>query len=475
MNYIYIALLSITLVPHHLSSQTIDVDSIKQLYSLAKKSYHTNPEQSLGILTSVIENSIEADYKNGLYAGYYLKGYIYLELGILDLALINHYHAWETSLQINDQKKIIKSLKAIGKIYFMLGHYGSAQVYYSDALAYSVKEADTMNIANFNKMMGMCNRKLHQADSALHYYHRAIDYYYSIDKMYQVASVNNLVGILYLQELEDYEQSREYYFKAKKINREHGNEISLEGDILNNIGYSYFKEKDMVKAEEYYLQVVTLNPENKELKYYKVVYNNMGGLKLLSNNIKEAENYFIKSEQANNSPILEIERHYSYENLFKIYSTTNRSSEYMPYTRKLLAQSKELIILKKLLDRILEQYLLKTVDYQRQLAKERFEREIESQVLINIIVSLSLLIVLVVVFFTTKRFFFYRDKWRKIKDKYNHFTTIYNDLIKKYKDTIAAQLKLNQELGIVANTEIRDPREYLWKNFDDEEDGNKDK
>ena len=90
--------------------------------------------------------------------------------------------------------------------------------------------------------------------------------------------------------------------------------------------------------------------------------------------------------------------------------------------------------------------------------------------MINIIVSLSLLIVLVVVFFTTKRFLFYRNKWRKLKDKYNHFATKYNDFREKVNAAVAAQLKLNRELGIVAGIEMRDPREYLWKNIDDDDD-----
>jgi len=80
----------------------------------------------------------------------------------------------------------------------------------------------------------------------------------------------------------------------------------------------------------------------------------------------------------------------------------------------------------------------------------------------------SLLIALIVVFFITKRFFFYRDKSRKIKDKYNHFTTIYNDFITEYSVRVAKQLKLNVELGL-RNPEMRDPREDLW-NIDDDDD-----
>ena len=122
----------------------------------------------------------------------------------------------------------------------------------------------------------------------------------------------------------------------------------------------------------------------------------------------------------------------------------------MPYSRKLLDQSIELIDLKKLLDKMLEQYQLKIVEYQRQLTIERFQRKIESerQIFIIIIVSLSLLIVLIITFFITKRFFFYREKSRKIKDQYNHFTTIYNDFITEYSVMVAKQLKLNVELGL---------------------------
>jgi len=125
-----------------------------------------------------------------------------------------------------------------------------------------------------------------------------------------------------------------------------------------------------------------------------------------------------------------------------------------------------------LLDEMLGHYQMKLVEYQRQLTKERFERQIESerQVFIIIIVSLFLLMVLIVVYFITKRFFFYRNKSNRIKNKYNQFVTRYNNFLTEYKAVIAKQLNLNRELGIVANTEMRDPREYLWKNIDDDDD-----
>ena len=469
-------LISIILInPFHLRAQEVSTESIDKLYKLAYEYYSTDQEKALDIANTIIEKAKEIEYHKKLMRTYYLKGFILESQGKLDQALINYFNAWEISLTENYPKMAISCLKAIGNMYYTVGHYESSQIYYSDALTYSVNQRDTLNLAQFNQMIGMCKWKVHETDSALHYYNRAIDYYSSIDKMYQVASVNNLIGILYLEEFEDYEQSREYYSKAYKINREHGNEISLKGDILNNIGYSYFNEKDMVKAEEYYLQAVSLNPEKAEFEYFRVVYNNLGELKLLNDNIKKAEEYFIKSEQVNNSPVLELERHRSFKNLYEIYSATNRGTEYLPFTKKLLDQSEELIKLKKLLDKMLGHYQIKIVEYQRQLTKERFERKMESerQIFIIIIVSLSLLIVLIVVFFTTKRFFFYRDKWSKLKDKYNHFATKYNDFRTEYKAVIAAQLTLNRELGIVANTEMRDPREYLWKNFDDNDnDGN---
>jgi len=67
-------------------------------------------------------------------------------------------------------------------------------------------------------------------------------------------------------------------------------------------------------------------------------------------------------------------------------------------------------------------------------------------------------------------FFLYRSKWRKLKEKYNHFATKYNNFLTEYSIAAAAQLKLNLELANLANTEMRDPREYLWKNIDDDDD-----
>jgi len=467
-------LISIILINQfNLKAQEVSTESIDKLYKLAYDYYSTDQNKALDIANTIIENAKEIEYHKKLMSTYYLKGLILDSQGKLDQTLINYFNAWEISLSENYPTKAIHYLTAIGNVYFEVGHYESAQVYYFDALAHSIKETDTMNIAYFHKMIGITKRRLHQVDGALHYYHQAINYYSSIDNLDQVAFVNNLIGLAFMFGDKNYELSREYYLKAYKINREHGNRISLEGDILNNIGYSYFKEEDMVKAEEYYLQAVSLNPEKEEFEYYRVVYNNLGELKLLSDNIKEAEKFFIKSEQVNHSPVLELERHRSYKNLYKIYSTTNRSSEYMPYSSKLLDQSEELIKLKDLLDKMLEQYQLKIVEYQRQLTKERFERKIESerQMWIIITVSLSLLIVLIVVFFTTKRFLFYRNKSSEIKDKYNHFAAKYNDFLKDYREIIGTQLKLNMELGVLPNTGMEDPQEYLWKNFNNNDNG----
>ena len=122
---------------------------------------------------------------------------------------------------------------------------------------------------------------------------------------------------------------------------------------------------------------------------------------------------------------------------------------------------------------MLEQYQLKIVEYQRQLAKERYEREYErkEQVLINIIVSLLLLIALIAVFFITKRFFFYRNKSNEIKDKYNHFVTFYKDFLTEYRAAIVTQLQLHRKLGTLPNTPLKGPwGENLWKNTDDDDD-----
>ena len=91
--------------------------------------------------------------------------------------------------------------------------------------------------------------------------------------------------------------------------------------------------------------------------------------------------------------------------------------------------------------------------------------------MINIIVSLLLLIVLIAVFIITKRFFFYRSKWRKLKEKYNHFTTIYSDFLAEYRTAIVTQLQLHRKLGTLPNTPIKGPwGENLWKNIDDDDD-----
>ena len=140
-------LISIILMnPFNLRAQEISPENIDKLYKLAYEYYNTDQEKALDIVNKIIEEAKEIEYQKGLYDGYYLRGYIYESQRKIDQALADYFIAWEISLTENYKIRIIDCLTAIGKIYFTVGHYESAQVYYSDALAHSVNEKDTMNI-----------------------------------------------------------------------------------------------------------------------------------------------------------------------------------------------------------------------------------------------------------------------------------------------------------------------------------------
>ena len=70
----------------------------------------------------------------------------------------------------------------------------------------------------------------------------------------------------------------------------------------------------------------------------------------------------------------------------------------------------------------------------------------------------------------------YLNKWMRLKDKYNHFATKYNELLANVRAVATAQRKLNNELGgVLDSSEMQDPREYLWRDFDDDEENNTEK
>ncbi len=128
-------LISIILInPFHLGAQEVSAENIDKLYKLAYEYYNTDQEKALDIANTIIEKAKETKYHKKLMYTYYLKGLILDSQGKLDQALINYFNAWEISLTENYPKWAISYLKAIGKMYYTVGHYESAQVYYSDAL-----------------------------------------------------------------------------------------------------------------------------------------------------------------------------------------------------------------------------------------------------------------------------------------------------------------------------------------------------
>ena len=160
----------------------------------------------------------------------------------------------------------------------------------------------------------------------------------------------------------------------------------------------------------------------------------------------------------------------AHSQLYKIYKQKGDNANELIYSNLLADIAIPLLNLKENLEKLIQRYQLQRMKDQQDRKNEGIKLEKERT--LYWLTLTTLVLALTGVGYHWRK---YVTKWNKLKDKYNDFVTKYNDFLIKYRATIAKQLKLNRELGALANTPIRDPREYLWKNFDEEdEDGNGD-
>lgn len=256
-----------------LSAAYTSVDPIKKFYyanqylQLAKKnnidSSISNAYLDMGIAYAVRSNldsglyyfklgheiAKESNYLSGIARGYVNIGFI-LDRQDKKKESVKYY---EESLKVykrlNNKKGINQCIMNLGSIYFDLGEYKTADIYFRQVLD-NVRETpnDQAGLASAIFSLGSSNRKLGNQPKALEYYRKSLEIREKLGDLNGIALSNWGIGLV-LNNTYKFEQALAHLKVALENNRKTKN-VYQESIVLMSISHSYLHLKNYKKAEE---------------------------------------------------------------------------------------------------------------------------------------------------------------------------------------------------------------------------------
>lgn len=160
-----------------------------------------------------------------------------------------------------DQNKIIYCLIKLAYIQQVKGDYSSSQSNATEAIKFFQNNTDSYYKVSIYNILGISYYNLYDYDSAIYYYNKALDL--SEDEL-QKASMKNNIAVVY-NEKHDYQNAITILLPLT-LKKEVTNNSENYADVLDNLGYSYFKIGN----------TKSLNYLNQSLKIRKQIKDDLG-------------------------------------------------------------------------------------------------------------------------------------------------------------------------------------------------------
>ena len=161
--------------------------------------------------------------------------------------------------KINDKRELVRILKEIGTIHYLLSEFREAIEYYEQALKISREIGGRSGEGSGLRILGLAYARLGETRKAIEFYEQALKISREIgDRSGEGTALGNL-GNAYAR-LGETRKAIEFYEQALKISREIGDRMG-EGTALGNLGNAYAGLGETRKAIEYYEQALKISRE----------------------------------------------------------------------------------------------------------------------------------------------------------------------------------------------------------------------
>jgi serine phosphatase RsbU (regulator of sigma subunit)/tetratricopeptide (TPR) repeat protein len=218
--------------------------------------------------------------------------------------------ALQLSQKINYTKGLASSYNSLGLINSGIGAYSKALEMQFLSLKYHDSLKDVVGVSINYGNIGVAYKELADYEKALEYYKRALKINLENNRKVGLAANYGNMGLIY-SKLKDYSKALEYYQNSLKISEELKNKTYIGNNLMNiagvyfNIGEAY-KASNKNNSEYDSLFRLSLKFQSDALKIFEESGNNLkvagllgnlGALYLEMDQLEEAENYLLKSNE----------------------------------------------------------------------------------------------------------------------------------------------------------------------------------
>jgi tetratricopeptide (TPR) repeat protein len=242
--------------------------------------------------------------------------------------------------QIDDRKGIAAIYNNLGAIYKEQGFFEKAIVYYHRSLKIEEELGNRQGVAMSLNNLGIVYHSTANYPKAIEYHTRSLGIKESLGDEKGVGVSLNNIGLIY-QVQQEYEKALEYFEKSMEI------KLKLEdykgvAYAYSNLGTVYFNKNQFSKAEEFYQKSLAMRNEIGDKIGLITTHNNLGALYQEQNKYKEAmsshnEALKIAEEIGNKEGIA-----YSMLNIGSLYKSLGEVDKSIEFAKKSYDLAREL-------------------------------------------------------------------------------------------------------------------------------------
>ena len=195
------------------------------------------------------EKARACNYLNGIGRSLVNMGFVHDRQDKKQESVKNYEESLQIFKKLNNKRGINQSIMNLGSLYFDLGEYKTADIYFRQVYE-SVKETpnDQAGLANAIFSLGGSARKLNKPRLALSYYQKSLTIREKLGDLNGIALSNWGIGLV-LNNLQQHKQALKHLKIALENNQKIKN-VYQQAVVLMSMSDSYLHLKDYKKAEE---------------------------------------------------------------------------------------------------------------------------------------------------------------------------------------------------------------------------------
>lgn len=238
-------------------SQTIDTNQINDIFQLGWNYIGNNNDSSEILLNTVIKNSTEIKYYNGLSKAYNGLGVLYKVTGEFGKSKQYLKQAIQLRKTIGDKKGLASSYDNLGTLFKKFNQNDSSFIYHIKSLKLRIEINLPQEINKSYNSLGIFFDDTKQHDSALYYFKKTYSYFKSIGDTLYIAKALNNISAAYLS-LNKCDSAKLNSQEAVKL-ANYLTDDEILSESLPNLALSYNCAGDFLNANLTISKAITLD------------------------------------------------------------------------------------------------------------------------------------------------------------------------------------------------------------------------